>query len=251
MPFLSIITNLGMLSTLYLVPAIRFLSIKTGIWMLNLLMKFNIVSLSSPWLTAKNTTSLSLSSLLTSWMTGIAILQGPHQLAQKSRTTTFLPLNSERVIFFPSIVERVKSGAVSPISGSFGCLFSIFLTPAGGVNSKMESSIGGLSFQFEKRKVFSPPEEASEVGIGTTIFESRVVSPDLNQKFAVLPSWNSTSKRFSLGLVLLSIFWTLISEGLKLSEKIIASIISGVPIRLNAFTESGAWRSIYFLSFSE
>lgn len=36
--------------------------------------------------------------------------QGPHQVAQKSRRTTF-PLSLERVISFPSIVLRVKSGA--------------------------------------------------------------------------------------------------------------------------------------------
>jgi hypothetical protein len=35
---------------------------------------------------------------------------GAHQVAQKSRTTTF-PLNWERVISFPSRVLRVKSGA--------------------------------------------------------------------------------------------------------------------------------------------
>ena len=46
-------------------------------------------------------------------MPGNDMIHGPHQVAQKSRTTTF-PRNSESFIFFPSKSTNVKSGASAP-----------------------------------------------------------------------------------------------------------------------------------------
>ena len=57
---------------------------------------------------------------------GKSFLQGPHQDAQKSSSTTF-PFVAESGISIPSGFFNVKSGAISPIvGGSFGNDFFIF-----------------------------------------------------------------------------------------------------------------------------
>src|SRR5689334_16929902 len=67
-------------------------------------------------LTARKTTSLSLSELVTSVMIGNAIVHGPHHVAQKSSTTT-LPFCSARLNLAPSTVSKLKEGAGLLTSG--------------------------------------------------------------------------------------------------------------------------------------